>query len=464
MQTKRKNMTVGSPTKLIVQFFVPLLFGMLFQQFYSMVDTIIVGRFLGPEALAAVGSTGSINFMIIGFCMGVCGGFTIPVAKAFGAQDEASLRKYVANSIWLAIGFALVMTGVVAFFCKEILGLMNTPEDIFKDAYSYIFVIFLGIPVVYFYNLLSGILRALGDSKTPVYFLVIASLLNIVFDLVAIIALGMGVAGAAWATVLAQAISGVLCLGYIRKKKIITLTASDWQPNKRYMKDLCYMGIPMGLQYSITAIGGIILQTAVNGLGSLAVASITAAGKVGMFLTCAFDAIGATMATYAGQNVGAGKLERVTQGIKSSCLITGIYSVVIYAVLLLYGESLIGLFIDSSEQRIIQDAMMYLKITGLTFFFVALINIFRYTIQGVGFANIAILAGVFEMVARMIVGFIFVPKFGYIAACFSNPAAWIMADIFLIPAYIYVMKKLKNEQNLKAEQLVEREDNLSLEQ
>ena len=306
-----KDMTVGSPMKLILGFSVPLLFGFLFQQFYSVVDTVIVGQFLGMNALAGVGATGSINFMIVGFCMGVCSGFAIPVAHKFGARDYSGMRQIVANCVWLSLLFSAVMTVIVVFLCDDILRWMNTPEDIFEDAYSYILIIFIGIPATYLYNMLSGIIRSMGDSKVPLFFLVLSSVLNIGLDLLCIVNLRLGVAGAAIATVVSQLISGVLCLFYmIKRYEILHITKEEWKINTHHMKVLCGMGIPMGLQYSITAIGSVILQTAVNGLGSLAVASVTAAGKVSMFFCCPFDAMGSTMATYGGQNVGAKKLDR----------------------------------------------------------------------------------------------------------------------------------------------------------
>lgn len=279
-----KDMTKGSPIRLILGFAIPLFFGMLFQQFYNLVDMIIVGRFLGASALAAVGATGSINFMIIGFCMGVCNGFAIPVAQKFGAKDEKQLRYYVANSVWLSIIFAVVMTVTVSLLCRNILVWMDTPADIFDASYAYIIVIFIGIPVTYLYNLLSGIMRSLGDSKSPLIFLVISSVLNIAFDVIAIAGMHLGVAGAAGATVLAQAISGVCCLIYLIKKfPILRVHGEEWRWRGHFVARLCSMGIPMGLQYSITAIGSVILQTAVNGLGSVVVASMTAGGKLSMF-------------------------------------------------------------------------------------------------------------------------------------------------------------------------------------
>lgn len=447
-KSSMKDMTQGSPIKLILSFFIPLLLGMLFQQFYSMMDTIIVGKFLGVNALASVGSTGSINFMIIGFCMGVCNGFAIPIAQCFGAKDYHYLRKYVANSAWLATGFAIVMTIVICLLCHNILRWMNTPSDIIQDAYAYIFVIFLGIPVIYLYNLLSGIIRSLGDSKSPLAFLIISSLLNIALDLLFILTFDMGVSGAAWATVISQGISGCLCFFYMKKRyTILKLSKEECRVDKACMKKLCNMGIPMGLQYSITAIGSIILQTAVNTLGSMAVASVTAAMKVSMFFCCPFDAMGSTMSTYSGQNLGAGKLERVTKGMLSCCIIGLVYSILAFLILFLFGSKIALLFLDAEEVSILDNVQLLLTINSSFYFMLALVNIVRFTIQGLGYSKLAILAGVCEMAARAFVGMLLVPKFGFIGACFSNPIAWICADLFLIPAYIGVIKSLQRKNN-----------------
>ena len=439
-----KDMTSGSPMKLILSFSIPLFFGFLFQQFYNIVDTIIVGRFLGVDDLAAVGATGSINFLIIGFCMGVCSGFSIPVAHKFGARDYVGMRKYVANCMWLAIAFAAVMTVLTTSLCRQILVLMKTPENIIDGAHNYIWVIFLGIPVIYLYNMLSGIIRALGDSKTPLIFLLISSVLNIGLDLFFIIKLEMGVAGAAWATVLAQGISGLLCLVFMVKKfEILHIRKEEWKVDGHMMLSLCNMGVPMGLQYSITAIGSVILQTATNTLGSVAVASTTAAGKIGGFLACPFDAMGSTMATYGGQNVGAGKLDRIGKGVKSCVLLGAGYSVIALLISVLFGRPLATLFVESTEVVILDNVRLFLMINTLFYFPLALVNIIRFTIQGIGFPRFAILAGVFEMIARALVGIFLVPAVGFVGACFGSPVAWILADLFLVPAYFHVMKKLK---------------------
>ena len=439
-----KDMTKGSPMKLILGFSIPLLFGFLFQQFYSMVDTVIVGRFLGKENLAAVGATGAVNFLIIGFCMGVCSGFSIPISHKFGAGDYSGLRKVVANCIWLTVAFAVVMTVLTTSLCRPILVVMKTPANILDAAYSYIWMIVLGIPVTFLYNMTSGVIRALGDSKTPVIFLVMSSFINIGLDLFFIVNLQWGVQGAAWATVISQGISGLCCLLFmIRKFEILRIRRDEWAPNRHLMGSLCGMGIPMGLQYSITAIGSVILQSATNTLGSDAVAAVTAAGRIGGFLACPFDAMGSTMATYGGQNVGAGKLDRIGQGLKSCIFLGAGYSVIALCISIFFGRPLATLFLDASEMAIINNVRFFMIITTSFYFPLALVNIIRFMIQGVGFPTFAILAGVFEMLARALAGFVLVPAIGFTGSCLGSPIAWVFADAFLIPAYFHVKKVLQ---------------------
>lgn len=437
-----KDLTKGSPMKLILGFGVPLLFGLLFQQFYNMVDTIIVGRMLGVEALAAVGSTGSVNFMILGFCIGLCNGFAIPIAQKFGAKDDHGLCKFVAGCAWASVIFAVVITVAVCFLCRNILIWMWTPDNIMEDAYNYIFIIFAGIPATILYNMVSGIIRSLGDSKSPLVFLIISSLSNIVLDVILI--LPLGVAGAALATVIAQGASGILSLVYLIKKyDILKMTKEEMQFDPECIRTLCGMGVPMGLQYSITAIGSVILQAAVNTLGSDAVAAVTAGSKICMFLCCPFDAMGSTMATYGGQNVGAGYLDRIDEGIKDCSKLGIIYAVLCLVFVLLFGKSLSLLFVSADETAIIGQ-IHYFMIANVAFYIpLAFVNIVRFMIQGLGYSTFAILAGVCEMVARSVVGFVFVPIFGFAAASVASPVAWVCADCFLIPAYFHVMKKLR---------------------
>ena len=442
-KSSTKDMTTGSPMKLILGFSLPLLFGFLFQQFYSVVDTVIVGQFLGMNALAGVGATGSVNFMIVGFCMGVCSGFAIPVAHKFGAKDYSGMRQVIANCVWLSIVFSAVMTVIVVFLCRNILVWMKTPDDIIEDAYIYIVIIFIGIPTTYLYNMLSGIIRSMGDSKTPLLFLMLSSILNIGLDLLCILSFEMGVVVAAVATVVSQLISGILCLFYMMKKfEVLHIEKEEWKMNLTHMKVLCSMGIPMGLQYSITAIGSVILQTSVNALGSLAVASVTAGSKVGMFFCCPFDAMGSTMATYGGQNVGAKRLERLGAGLRNCIYLGAAWSVAAFVILFFFGGNLAGLFVNGADPQMLSNARLFLIICSAFYFPLALVNIVRFMIQGMGFSTFAILAGVFEMVARTLAGLFLVPYFGFVGACFASPLAWIFADIFLIPAYIHVRRRL----------------------
>ena len=438
-----KDLTVGSPLSLILGYSLPMLAGLLFQQLYNIVDSVIVGKFIDVEALAAVGSTGSVNFLIIGFCIGVCSGFAIPVAQRFGAQDYAGLRRMVYNSAWLCVGFSAVLTLVVCLACRWILTVMQTPEDIMDGAYAYIFIIFLGIPVVFLYNILAGIIRSLGDSKTPLYFLAIASFINIGLDFVFIVWLHMHVDGAAYATVISQLISGLLCLIYMRKKFPILKpeNKSEIAFDTHHAMILCNMGIPMGLQYSITAIGSVILQSAVNTLGSATVAAVTAAQRLGSFFMCPFDALGSAMATWGGQHVGAKKLERLKTGLWDAILLGSVYSVLAVIVTIFLGKPLLLLFLDTEHTQILSLAHQFL-ITSASFYIpLTLVNTVRFMIQGMGYSKFAMLAGVCEMVARGVMGFVFVPLIGYNAVGFASPLAWIFADAFLIPAFFYCYKK-----------------------
>ena len=406
-----KDLTEGKPSKLILNFGLPLLFGLIFQQFYNMVDSVIVGQKLGTDALAAVGSTGSINFMILGFCIGICNGFAIPVAQAYGAKDFKALR---------------------------------TPSNIIDDAYIYIFIIFLGIPATFLYNLTAGILRSLGDSITPVIFLVGSSIVNIILDLILVVP--MGVAGAAVATVASQAVSGIICTIYMTKKlKYLEFSKEDWTFSMRHCLKLCGMGLPMGLQYSITAIGSVILQTAVNDMGSTYVAAVSAGSKISMFMCCPFDAMGSTMATYGGQNVGARRLDRVDQGLKACIKMGIIYALVALAFSIVFGKQLALLFVKKEQIELIGYIYEFVVINAAFYIFLALVNIVRFMIQGLGYSTFAILAGICEMIARSVAGFVLVPHFGFICVSLGSPLAWVCADLFLIPAYLWVMKQLRRK-------------------
>ena len=441
-----KDLTVGSPMKLILGFAFPMFLGLLFQQFYSLVDTMIVGKYLGVDPFAGVGSTGSLNFIVIGFCMGLCSGFSVPISQSFGAKDFPLLRKMVTNSVWLCTFFSVVITTLMLLFCRPVLTWMNTPENIFEYAYIYIFIIFAGIPCTILYNMTAAILRALGDSKSPIIFLAISSAINIGLDLLLIIVFRMGVDGAALATVVSQGVSGVISIIYIKKKfDILAMEKGDWKLERHLAGKLTGVGIPMGLQYSITGIGSVILQTAVNGLGSIYVASMTAGSKINIFLACPFDALGQTMAPYAGQNIGARKLDRLGKGLRAACIIVFIVSGLMVIVVKLFGDQLTMLFLDEKDPVIMQNSTQFLIIVSAFYCLLTLVNTVRFTIQGMGFSSLAIIAGVMEMIARGIAGMLLVPAFGYLGACYSSPLAWLLADAFLIPAFFLCKRKVARQ-------------------
>ena len=439
-------MTSGSPAKLIFGFAIPMFLGLLFQQFYSMVDTLIVGKFLGVNPLAGVGSTSSLNFMVLGFCMGVCNGFAIPVAQMFGAKEEHRLRRYVTNGAWLCIVFSIVMTLVVVAVCRPVLVLMQTPEEIFEYAYVYIVIVFWGIPCTFLYNILAAIIRSLGDSKTPVIFLAISSGINIVLDLVFVLVFDMGVEGPAIATVLAQGISGIICLWYMyRKFPVLHASRDEWKPELHYMGKLCYIGVPMGLQYSVTAIGTLVLQAAVNGLGAAVVAGVTAAQKINMFISCPIESLGQTMAPYAGQNMGAGKIDRIGKGLKSAVLMGWGVSIICFLIAVLFGKQLTLLFVDAGETEIIAYSYQFLLFCIGGYCLLTLVNTVRFTIQGMGFSVFAILSGIMEMIARILAATVVVQMIGFAGTCLAHPMAWLFADVFLIPAFFWCRKKVAKQ-------------------
>ena len=441
---KSVEMTEGRTLPQIFYFALPLLMGNLLQQTYSMVDAAIVGKFLGINPLAAVGASTSVVFLILGFCNGCCGGFGIPVAQKFGARDYSTMRRFVAVSLRLAAVMSVSLAVITALLCAWILHLIRTPENIFDDAYAYLLVTFIGIPCTFYYNLLSSIIRALGDSKTPFWFLLFSTVLNILLDLFCILVLGWGVAGAAIATLIAQGVSAVLCYIYMmRHFDILRTTLSERRYDSKLAGTLLSIGVPMGLQFSITAIGSIMLQSANNALGTACVAAFSAAIRIKMFFMCPFESLGIAMATFAGQNYGAGKPKRIWQGVKSSVLMIMIYWVFTFCVLMPGARTLAMLFVDASEVEILNDAALFLHVAVSFFPILGLLCILRYTIQGAGFTSFAMFSGVSEMIARILVSLFAVPAWGYVAVCFGDPTAWLFADAFLIPAFVYVYNKVK---------------------
>lgn len=408
-----------------------------------------MGKTLGAEMLAAVGVTASLNFLILGFCNGMCSGFAIPIAQSFGAHDETELRRYVANAIYLCAGFSVIMGVATAITCPQMLRLIDTDETIIDSSVAYIQLIFAAIPITVTYNMAGGILRSLGDSKTPVIFIAIASVVNIVLDLVFIVVFGMGVRGAAVATVISQAISAIGCIVVMVKRfPILHLTKDDRKLRLEMCLHLVGLGLPMGLQFSITAIGAVILQWSVNGISVDAVAAMAAGGKISTLFSCMFDALSTTMATFAGQNLGARKIDRINAGLKSTAIIGSIYCVCAYVVIWFGGRVLLNLFLKADvDETVISMAHFYLKINGAFYIPLLFVNILRLSIQGMGFTRVAMIAGALEMVARTTVALVLVPMFGFTGACFAHVSAWILADVFLFPCYFSTIKKARTRVN-----------------
>ena len=434
-------MTTGSPMKIIFNFTLPIFIGNVFQQFYNMADAVIVGKFVGNKALAAVGSTGTIMFLIYGFVVGMTAGFTVLTAQKFGAGDMPAMRRTVVGASFLSLVVGLVLTAAFMVFMKPWLVLMHTPEDIFADAYAYIMIISAGILAQMLYNLLASILRALGNSKVPLYFLILAALLNIVLDLVLIIVFHMGAAGAAVATVISQGISGVLCLFYIiRKVPLLRLTRDDRHLSGDLLRTQIRIGIPMALQYSITAVGTMMVQSALNILGSTLVAAYTAAGKIEQIVTQAYVAMGTTMATYGAQNMGAGDVSRIRQGFKASTIIGVIYAIVSAALVMTVGKYMTYLFVSEDVALIMDSVNTYLICVGIFFIPLAIVNIYRNGIQGLGYGLLPMMAGVAELVGRGVVAVIAAGQKSYLGVCLASPAAWVLASLLLIGMYCYVVK------------------------
>ena len=437
------NMTEGSPVKLILKFSLPLLLGNLLQQAYNMIDAAIVGQVLGADALAGVGASGSVQFLVLGFCIGICAGFSIPIAKYFGAGREDRLRTCIFHAYLLTALFAAVITTVTALLCNNILRIMSTPDNIYSDAYTYLLIIFLGIPFMLFYNLLAGIMRAVGDSRTPFIFLAVSTVLNIFLDMLLIMVIKLGVAGAALATVMSQAVSGISCFVYIQKKyPLLRISRDMFRFNRFAVRELFIMGVPMGLQYSITAIGSMVMQSANNGLGSDYVSGFTAGSKLKQLAMCPFDAIATGVSVFSGQNLGAGNDKRIRRGILSGIAIGTSYGAAVGLMLILFGRPLSLMFVKSSETAVLDASGKYLMCLGIFKWLIGILNTCRMTIQGLGYSAVAIFSGAIEMAARILVSKAFVPKYGFTAICFTDQSAWLTATIYCSIVCAVCVKKV----------------------
>ena len=438
------RMTEGNPLKLILTFALPLLGGNLFQQLYNIADAAIVGQFLGSAALASVGASSSIQFLVLGFCIGISCGFAIPVAQRFGAKDLKEMRSYIYHSYLLTLFFAVFLTITCVLSCHGILHILKTPENIYENAYLYLLILFCGIPFNLLYNLLAGILRAIGDSKTPFFLLVGSTIINIGLDLLFILVFRLGCAGAAIATITSQGLSGIFCLILIIKKfPILKLSKEDRMFQNRKIITLTTMGVPMGLQYSITAIGSMVMQSANNGLGSVYVSGFTAGMRIKQFAMCPFDALATAVSTFVSQNYGAGRFDRIKQGIKQGIAIGVSYGLAIGIVLILFGRTLSMLFIPASDVSVLDASGKYLRCLGMFYWSLGILNVCRMCVQGLGFSGRTILSGTMEMIARIIVSVFFVPVFGFSAICYADQTAWLSGTLYIIPVCIYVVRKLR---------------------
>lgn len=453
-QLKATDLTKGSPLKLILFYTIPLVLGNIFQTLYNAADTAIVGRFAGLEKLAAVGVTGSLSFFIFGFLYGLTGGFSIIIAQRRGAGDWVGLRRALAHSIMLTAVLVAAVTLIAVPLTRPMLALMNTPEDILDSAASYLVIIFWGTAFSAVYNLAASTLRAIGDSRSPLLFLIISSILNIILDIVFIVPLKMDVMGAALATIISQGVSGVLCVVFAwRNFPELRLSASDFKPDWPLFGEMFRLGLPMALQSSITAAGMIILQVALNGFGSATIAGYTAAGKVESFVSMPGFALSTTMATFAGQNVGAGQYRRVRQGVQCGCMLALIWSVISSLFCGLLGVPVLKLFVTGDAAALAETlnaGRIYLNVLACFFIPFNALFIFRSTLQGIGKSIYTLVGGTIELVMRVLVAFVMPGLLGFLGVCFAGPAAWIGADIPLIIAYFYEMKKFDKLEKTRA--------------
>lgn len=440
------DMTVGSPMRLLLSFSIPLFIGNIFQLLYNMVDTYIVGQIIDYKALAAVGATGAISFLILGFVQGLTAGFTVVTAQRFGAKDEKGVRNSIATSTILSVVFTIIITLISCFACRWLLEVMATPSDIIDNAYTYIIIIFGGMIFCVFYNLISGIIRALGDSKTPLIFLIVACILNIILDIILVGPVGMGVAGAAWATIIAQFLSGIACLIFALKKyPIMRLKKEDWKLDLAFTKEHLRIALPMAFQFSVTAIGVMVIQTALNRLGSDVIAGFTASCRIINIAEQPMNSLGVAIATFAAQNFGAGKMHRIKEGVRKCALLTTAISVVAGIALVIFGRGLIGFFIKEPTTAVMESALIYLVMASATMWILGLLFIYRNALQGIGSSFVPMMAGVSELVIRCVAAFTLAAPLGYFGVCLSDPLAWIGATIPLFIKYVIEIRKIDKE-------------------
>lgn len=443
----KMNMIEGSPLKQIVLFSIPIIIGNVFQQLYQVIDTLIVGRFVGVEALAALGISGPIGFALIGFAIGISTGFSVIVSQCYGARDYVAVRKSIAMSILATLFCSIILTIISLLITRPLLRVISTPDNIIDIAENYFHIILYGIITIMYYNTFSSILRSIGDSKTPLYFLIFCSILNVAGDLICIRVFHMGVNGAAIATVFSQTVSAFLTMVYIKKKyKNLWPQKSDWKYNSKIIKSLLAIGIPSGFHISVISIGMLIVQANLNGFGSDVVAGFGIGIKIECLFEQCFMGFGAGITTFCGQNLGALKFDRIKKGVKQTFILTIILAIIIGFIQFVFSENISNLFIDKNEIEVFNAAVTYIKTVALFYVFLVAIFIYRSSCQGLGSGLIPMICALQEIVFRVLAIILIVPLLGYVGICLASPVAWIATGIIVYFFYKYLLRKL--EKNL----------------
>lgn len=440
----KNDLLKGSPVRSVVLFALPIMLSSLLQYSYNFVDNIIVGRYVGTQALAAVGNIGAINSFIIGAALGLTSGFTIPVAQRFGARDMKAMNRYAGNSIALSLIIGIAIMIIAHIVSDPILRLINTPDDIIELSAAYINILYFGVPIQMLFNNFTGIARALGDSKRPLYFLIVSVIVNLFLDILLVKNFQMGVEGAAIATVFSYFVAALFAgIFVLKKEKELNVTKKDLVPDVKIGWEQLKLGIPVSLQFTITSIGSMVLQSAINGFGSSAIAAITAAGRVEQIMNIPMSNLGVSNATFVSQNYGAKQYERILKSVKNIFFLDVAISVACSAVLIIAGPSVVKLFIDEPDPQIFSYANQYLYTIGGCYVFVSILFVFRNTLQGLGATYANAIAGAGELVGRFLVAFLLTPVFGFAAVCFAGPCAWVLADIPLVVIYLKKRKAFK---------------------
>ncbi len=440
-----KDMTRGTPWKLILSFFFPLLLGNCFQQVYNLVDTIIVGKGISDSALAAVGSTGSLHFFIFGFLGGITNGVSIPIAQAYGAKDEPRLKRVVAQSAITCLSLGLLISVLSVIFTVPLLKLLRTPSDIFRDARIYMQIFCAGLFVSTLYNYCSFLLRAIGDSKTPLWSIVISSLVNVVLDLLFVITFHWGVAGAAIATVIAQALSALFCLIRLRTAKIVHPARSDWRPDLRKILELIRLGLPVGFMNSVTALGGMLLQYFINSLGSVYTAAYAVCQRFFAFFEQPGVAIGLSVSTYVGQNFGAKDLKRIRRGVVSACIMALIVGLALGSLELFLPDQLAGLMLSDHDTIVL--CRKFLPYGGAFLWILNFLFVYRNASLAMGFTVVPMLSGILELALRVGFCLLLAPSHGFSGIVFAEMSAWVGAAVFLCVYYHFKAHQLSKDRS-----------------